>query len=256
MAGILAGKTAMITGGSMGIGGATAELFAEEGAAVVVIARRKEPLDKIVETITKKGGKVLGIQADVTSPVDCKKAFAQAIKTFGSVNILVNNAGMSDLHAIDTTTDEQWNTVIATNQSSVFYYCREAIQHFKTRMEGCIINVSSTNGLRPLTGFAYPVSKSAVNAITRSVALRFAGTKIRCNALCPGGTNTPMLENSVNNPGAEKDEIAMKILQQRNDFSVPLSEPMEQARVILFLASDAASAITGAIIEADKGSFI
>jgi NAD(P)-dependent dehydrogenase (short-subunit alcohol dehydrogenase family) len=255
--GKLTGKYAVITGGGKGIGRACGEKFLAEGAAgVTILDYDRELAENAAQNLPSATGKVIGIQCDVCNDEQVKNAISQVLRTFGRIDILVNNAGMAEIHAIDTTTDELWDRVIATNQSSVFYYCREAVKHFMTKMEGCIVNVSSTNGLRPLTGFAYSVSKFEANAITRSVALRFAGTKICCNALCPGGTNTPMMANNYDNTHSEKDENAMEILKRRNDFTIPWSDPIEQAGIILFLASDAASSITGAIVEADKGSFI
>jgi NAD(P)-dependent dehydrogenase (short-subunit alcohol dehydrogenase family) len=251
---LLEGKTAIITGGSMGIGGETAELFAREGASVVITARGEKALNDMVDKIRQNGGNALGIVSDVGSAMDCKKVFAAAIKEFGQVDILVNNAGIVDLYSIETTTDDGWEIVVAINQNGVFYYCREAIQHMLPRMQGAIVNVTSMNGIRPLCGFSYSVSKTAANAITRFIALRFAGTGIRCNAVAPGPTITPM--NNKYTPGVNTDEHVLEFMKKRCDYSIPYSDAIDQANAILFLASDLAKSINGTIIEVDKGSYI
>ncbi len=254
MSELLKGKAAIITGGSMGIGAAAAELLAQHGASVVITARGKDRLHEVAEKIVKDGGTALAVPGDVTSPEDCKNVFAQAIKTYGQVDIVVNNAGMSNMYFINNTTDEEWDKVIALNQTSLFYYCREAVLHMKPRMKGSIINVSSVNALRPIAGFAYSVSKYAVVGITRSIAYQFAGTNLRCNCLCPGVVNTPMTADF--NAGKNLDEELMAILPKRLDMTIPFTDPIDQANVILFLASDLSSGMNGAIISADKGSYI
>lgn len=255
MSGILEGKVAIITGGSKGIGGATAELFVKEGAFVVITSRGKDALMARVEELKAMGGNVLGIVADASSSIDFKKVFERTLKEFGKLDILVNNAGTSNTLGIDKTTDEEWSRVIAINQSSVFYGCREAINYMLPRNSGAIINVASTNGIRPLSGFAYCVSKFAVIGITRSVALRLFKTNVRCNCVCPGPTNTAMAEAFYSGQ-IEIDEVTMAMMSQKIDLNVPPAESMEQANSILFLASDAASAVNGAVFEVDKGSYI
>lgn len=255
MSNLLEGKTAIITGGSMGIGAATAELLAKEGASVVITARGKDLLQEVADKINKAGGSALAVPGDVTSLADCQNVFAQAIKSFGQVDIVVNNAGMSNMYFINNTTDEEWDKVIALNQTALFYYCREAVRHMKPRMKGSIINVASVNAIRPIAGFAYVVSKFAVVGITKSLAYQFAGTELRCNCLCPGVVNTPMTANSIG-AGMNLDEELMAILPKRLDMTIPNTDPIDQANVILFLASDLSIAMNGAVVSADRGSYI
>lgn len=252
---MLEGKVAVISGGSMGIGGATAELFAENGAKLIITARRKEPLDEMVEKIRAAGGTVTGVVADASVCDDWDRVYQTALDTYGDYDIVVNNAGMSDLYAIDTTTNEEWDKVIATNQSSVFYSCRAAVKYMLKKNKGSIVNVSSANGMRPLSGFAYSVSKHAVNALTQSVALRCSGTPVRCNAVCPGGTDTPMMANSYS-AGVGLDPNIFQQMQKKIDLTLPNAKPIDQAWAIMFLASDYAKSITGAILAVDNGSFI
>src|SRR4051812_3344086 len=188
----LEGKTAIITGASKGIGLAIAQLYAEEGANVVLTARGKEALDKAVAEIRNAGGKAVGVVADAASTKDCKEVFTTAITEFGQVDILVNNAGKGDLTTIESVTDDFLNEVIDINLKGPLIYCREAIQHMLPRNRGIIVNVSSVNGVRPMCGAAYTSTKGALNILTKNIAIRLVGTGIRCNALCPGFTVTPM----------------------------------------------------------------
>jgi NAD(P)-dependent dehydrogenase (short-subunit alcohol dehydrogenase family) len=251
----LTGKTAIITGASMGIGAAIAELFSQEGASVVLTARREQPLKETVNKINAAGGKALGIPIDVKSGEDCKGVFAKAIKFFGPLDIMVNNAGIAELHSIESTNDELWNNIMMVNLNNVFYYCREAIQHFIPRNQGVIINVSSANGLRPVAGFAYSATKAAVNSITKSIALRFTKTNIRCNAICPGPTETPMMQANYTSK-TDCDDILLDNMVRHIDMTIPYAEAIDQAYAALFLASDEAKAITGVTLAVDKGSYI
>lgn len=255
MVGILEGKVAIITGASQGIGATTSELFVKEGASVVITARRKEVLDKQVEKLKSMGGKVIGIVADAASVENCKNVFEQTVKEFGQIDIVVNNAGTLNMLHIDSTSDELWKSVLDINASSVFYYCREALKYMLPKNSGRIINIGSTNGIRPLTGFSYSVSKSLAHAITRSVALRLTGTNITCNAVCPGSTQTAMTD-AFNAGEIPADDHSMKIVGAKVDFSITPSDPIKPASTILFLASDAGSDLNGNIIEVDKGAFI
>lgn len=252
---MLKGKVAMITGASQGLGAATAKLLAEHGAKVVITARRKEKLEEVASEIEKAGGQALSVPGDVTDLDDCRNVFGKTIKEFGQVDILVNNAGMSNMYFIDHTTDEEWNKVVALNQTSLFYYCREALKYMKPRGTGNIINISSVNALRPVAGFAYSVSKYAVVGITKSIAYEYAGTGIRCNCLCPGVINTEMT-SAVLEEGKNIDEELMALLPKRLDMTVPFSEAIEIANNVLYLASDLSVSLNGAVISADKGHYI
>lgn len=251
---MLEGKVAIITGGSMGIGGAAAELFAEHGAKVVLTARRQEPLDEMVTRIKASGGEAHGIVADASSLEDCKKVFQETLKVYGDIDILVNNAGTSSLYAIDTTTDEEWEKVISLNLTGVFNYCREAVTYMLKNNKGNIVNVSSMNGVRPVSGCSYSVTKRAVNALTESIAMRCAGTPVRCNTICPGGTDTPLMQSAFVN--GEIDPNILAGMQKRIDLTLPNTQPIDQAWAIMFLASDYARAITGAELHVDNGSFL
>lgn len=188
---MLAGKVAIITGASYGMGQTMAELFAEEGASVVLTARGNDKLDAVVEGIRAKGGKAIGVVADVCSLEDTQKVFAETIKEFGDLDILINNAGIGEQKMIDETDDDWMMHVMNTNLGGPMRYIREALKIFMPKNEGVIINISSVNGTRPFCGATYTSTKGALNTLTKNVAMRLVDTNIRCNAVAPGATITP-----------------------------------------------------------------
>jgi NAD(P)-dependent dehydrogenase (short-subunit alcohol dehydrogenase family) len=225
---LLEGKTAIVTGASKGIGKAIAELFAEEGASVVLTARGQQALDETVNGITASGGKAIGIVADSSDPAAPQRVFDAAIERFGQVDILVNNAGFGDMAPIEEVTDEHFEKVMAINLFGVFRYCREAARHFMPRNCGVIVNVSSVNGDKPVLGVAYTTSKGAVNTMTKNIAIRFSGTGIRCNAIAAGQTETDMdgaRERGELQGGTRMWEFGEKYV----NVTVPSTKPLDQA---------------------------
>ena len=252
---LLEGKTAIITGASRGIGLAIAELYAEEGANVVSTARGKEALDKAVEGIRNAGGKAVGVVADVSSTTACKEVFTKAIEEFGQVDILVNNAGVGELWTIEAVTDEIIHETIDINLKGPLIYCREALQHMLPRKTGAIINVSSVNGVRPMCGAAYTASKGGLNVLTQNIAIRLVGTGVRCNALCPGFTVTPLSTTQEQGGLAPEGKSMLPILHTRTVRTVP-TQVINQANVALFLASDLSAAVQGQILVVDNGQYL
>ena len=183
---LLEGKTAIITGASKGIGLAIAQLYSEEGANVVMTARNKADLNSAVDSITKAGGKALGIIADAASAASCKEVFAKTIAAFGQVDIVVNNAGVGDQWMIEAVPDEAIDSIIGINLKGPFYYCREAVKHMLPRKEGVIINVSSVNGVRPMCGAAYTSTKGGLNILTKNIAIRLVGTGVPLQRIVSG----------------------------------------------------------------------
>jgi NAD(P)-dependent dehydrogenase (short-subunit alcohol dehydrogenase family) len=249
--GRLDGKVAVVTGASAGIGECTAELFAREGAAVVLTARRLERIETLAAKIAQAGGQALAVPGDVRSSTDVKHVVDQGLATFGHIDILVGNAGIVDRHmATIRVTDELWNDVISTNLTGVFYYCREVLPHMVEAGSGSIVNVSSIGGRYANGGAAYSAAKAGVEALTRNIALQYAGTNIRCNAVCPGPTPT-----ELNTPEklATFDQEFMRICARHTDLTVGESEVIDQANAILFLASDESRYITGQMLVVDRG---
>lgn len=252
--GRLENKVALITGANSGIGKATAELFAKEGAAVVIVDLPRENFTDVADGIKKAGGRALAVQGDVSVPDDCVRAFKETVQTFGKIDILVNNAGMGDLSMPTLkVSDEFWQKTIGVNQSGVFYFCREALKYFTAQKYGTIVNVASIAGVLGNAGLPYSATKHAVVGITKNIAIQYAGTDIRCNAVCPGAT----LSNMMNDEVLKKmDQEMWGIVGKHQCPDIPPMEPIHQANAILFFASDESWGLTGQIVVVDRGKFL
>lgn len=249
----LKGKTAIITGGNSGVGESTAKLFAKEGARIVISARRKEQLEQVALSIREQGGEVLPVVCDISQPLEVKSLVEHTIRVYGQIDILVNNAGVLEegLKPVDRVLDEDLDKVIAINEKGTIYCLREVTNYMSKAKSGSIINVASVAGVMGCGGAAYVASKAAINGITRHTALRFAGTGIRCNAVCPGNIITPMTMNTI--PEA-LDTDMFAAMAKHSDLRVQSCMPEDVANIILFLASDESRAITGQCIVSDFGS--
>lgn len=248
---LLENKVALITGGSSGIGAVTAERFAQQGAKVAIFARRREVLEEKARQIRAQGGVCLPIAGDVTDPASADAAVRQVIDAFGRLDILVNNAGDGDHHTTtEKCSDEFWNKMIALNQSSVFYFCRAALPHMRAQGSGSIVNLSAIAGVYGNAGVSYSAAKAAVIAITKNIALQYAGTGIRCNAVCPGPTLVPRMDGRED---VLYDQDFLATTERHMDMTIPFAQAGDQANVILFLASDLSRCITGQAIVTDNG---
>lgn len=249
----LEGKVAIITGGNSGVGAATAMKFAQEGAKVVITARRQAQLEEVAAKIREAGGEVLPITSDISKVEDAKTVVSSVIEKYGKIDILINNAGVLDngLKAIDSFTDDDMNRVIDINTKGTMVMLREVSAEMAKVNYGSIVNVASVAGVMGCGGAAYVASKAAVIGLTRHTALRFCGTGIRCNAICPGTIVTPMVA------GMSAENMDMNIFGQmmkHNDLKVPPCMPEDVANMLLFLASDESRAITGQTLVTDFGS--
>ena len=238
---MLKDKVAIITGASYGMGRTMAELFADEGAAVVITARHAQQLNEVVDGIRAKGGKAVGVVADVCSTEDTKKVFETALREFGDVDILINNAGIG----------EQWMMyVMNTNLGGPMRYIREALKIFLPKNDGVIINISSVNGARPFCG-----ATGGLNTLTKNVAMRLIDTNIRCNAVAPGATVTPahLANKAGEQPGGAE---MLKYSGHFVYFPGPECDPMDQAYACLYLASKMGKAVRGQVIQVCNGAFL
>lgn len=252
---MLQGKTAIITGASYGMGRTMAELFAEEGAAVVLVARGQEKLDEAVAGIRAKGGRAVGVTADVRSPEDTKRVFETALREFGDLDILINNAGIGEQKLIDETDDDWAHYVTDINFIGPMRYIREALKIFLPKNDGCIINISSVNGTRPFCGATYTATKGALNTLTKNVAMRLIDTNIRCNAVAPGATVTPahLANRAGEQPGGAE---MLKYSGHFVYFPGPECDPIDQAYACLYLASKMGRHVKGQVLQVCNGAFL
>lgn len=256
--GKLDGKVAMITGGNGGIGRATAKLFATEGAKVVIVdLNRDEHFLDVVNEIKADGGEAIAVHGDVTSLEDCENAFKTTIEQYGQIDVLVNNAGVSDYFCPTIrVTDEYWQKLLAINLTSVFHFCREALKYFEKQGSGTIVNMSAIAGIQGNAGMPYSATKHAIVGITQNIAMQYIGTDIRCNALCPGATLTNMMNPDVVKNQVDREMWNIVAKHQLSDDDVPPMDAIHQAKAILFLASDDSYAITGQTLISDRGKFM
>ena len=249
----LENKVAIITGGNSGVGAATALKFASEGAKVVITARREAQLLEVAEQVRAAGGEVLPIVSDISSSDDAKRVVALTLEKYGKIDILINNAGVLDsgLKAIDSVTDEDMSRVIDINTKGTMCMTREVSVEMAKTGYGSIVNVASVAGVMGCGGAAYVASKAAIIGLTRHTALRFAGTGVRCNSICPGTIVTPMVAGMS---AANMDMNIFGQMMKHNDLRVQPCMPEDVANMLLFFASDESRAITGQSIVTDFGS--
>jgi meso-butanediol dehydrogenase/(S,S)-butanediol dehydrogenase/diacetyl reductase len=238
------GKVAIITGGASGIGEATARRFVEEGASVVITDRMKEKIERVAQSLPKD--RALVHVADVSVRADCDALVAVAVERFGRLDTVVNSAGVNVVGAVSETTDEVWRNAIGTDLDSIFYITRAALPHLVST-KGSIINIGSVSSLGGgWSHAAYCAAKAAMANLSKAVAIDMAADGVRVNTVCPGLTDTPMVESIMGN-----EEVLKKGLER-----IPMkrvARPEEIASVIAFLASEDASYVTGAALPVDGG---
>ena len=238
-------RVAIVTGGASGMGAATIRRLAGDGALVVIVDRNGQLAHAVAEEV---GGTAM--VGDVSDSSFCDVAVAQAMSVHGRLDVLVNAAGVIVRARGEDTTDDQWTKIMAVNVSGTFFMCRAALRAMKAAGRGAIVNFGSIWGDLGSAGVAaYCASKGAVHNLTRALAMDHAADGIRVNAVCPGEVNTPMLQSERAEPVTEQllAQIASTVPMGR------LADPDEIARVVCFLASDAASYMTGAMVNVDAG---
>jgi NAD(P)-dependent dehydrogenase (short-subunit alcohol dehydrogenase family) len=240
-------KVVIVTGAGSGIGKATTLLFAAEGAKIVAGEIDQARLDALVAELKEKGTEVVGVQGNVAKVEDCNKLVDTAREVFGTVDVLVNNAGIVDRFLpVGEVTDEVWNRVLGVNLNGPMYTSRRVIPIMLEQKKGVIINLSSAAGLGGgFAGVAYTASKHGVVGLTKNTAWMYGTSGIRCVAVAPGGVNTgiPL--------GGDPSQFGYGRLGPNMATMPRVGEPGEIAAVIVFLASDDASFVNGAVIPVD-----
>lgn len=246
--GRLAGKTAIVTGASRGIGRAIAIELASEGAKVALNYQSNDALaQEVLEEIRKAGGECMLDKANVADPNDARAMVKRVLEKWGRLDIQVNNAGITRDKSIRKMTDQDWLDVIQTNLNAVYFCTTAAMQPMLEQKSGRIINISSMNGLAPAFGQAnYSASKGGIIAFSRTVALELARSGITVNVVAPGFTMTDMLSKV---PDDVANQIKAKIPMGR------FADPSEVAKAVTFLAADG-TYITGATINVNGGAFM
>ena len=240
-------NVALITGASSGIGAATAIAFAEAGWSVMAAGRDEGRLEEVADVAEK----ISTWAGDLEDSEDCDELVADTVDEFGNIDCLVNSAGILMRGNAEETDDDDWRNTMAINLDVPFFLSRAALPHL-LQSEGSIVNISSYWGLKPgLRTIAYSTSKSALIQMTRAMAIDYAGDGLRINAVCPGGVDTPMLASAADE--TEKDVDVFLEVVAAGSPNGRIASPEQVAALTLFLASDAATHITGTAIPIDGG---
>lgn len=246
----LKGKVAVVTGSASGMGKAIAELFAREGASVIVSDVNLDGAQAVAGAIQASGGTALALRTDVADLNEINTMIDTAVNQFGTLDILVNNAGIMDNMApVGDVEDEKWDLIFDINTKAVMRAIRKAVPIFLEKGNGVIINTASTGGFSGAhAGAAYVASKHAVIGLTKNTGFMYAQQGIRCNAIAPGATMTNISSTikNVNEFGASRTKVTQGVIPR-------IGQAEEIAEVALFLASDESSFINGAVIVADGG---
>lgn len=247
----LSGKSVIVTGAAGGIGRAAALRFAAEGSKVLVADLNTEAAKSVVSEIEAAGGTALAVTGDLSDQAVIDEVVASAVGTFGGVDVLVNNAGIMDgMTAAADVTDAEWERVLRVNLTAPFLLTRAVLPHMLAAGSGAIVNTASEASLRgSAAGAAYTVSKHGILGLTRSLAVMYRGKGIRANAIAPGGTAT----NIAAGAGIDRETHGPSVLMRHMVNMGRVAAPEEQAAAIVYLASDAASGVNGAILPVDDG---
>jgi 3-oxoacyl-[acyl-carrier protein] reductase len=245
----LEGKVAVVTGASRGIGRSIALALADAGAAVVPVARTVSALEEVAAEVEGAGGRALPVEMDVTVPESVERGFAAAEDAFGRIDVVVNNAGVPYHGPSEEMSFEDWNHTLAVNLSSAFLVCRAAAPHLFAAGGGSIVNIGSIDSLAGMHSMAaYCAAKAGVLGLTKALAAEWATRGVRVNCVCPGAVATEMTERVRQSP----DSGFYRHLMGHTPLG-RFAEPEEMVGAVVFLASSAASYVTGAVLSVDGG---
>ena len=252
MAGMrLAGQVAWISGAGSGIGAATARLFAAEGASVALVGLYQAETEAVAAEIRSLGGQALAIGCDVSSEVAVRQSIEQTVAAFGGLQIVVNNAGIVQVKLLHECTEAEWDQLMAVNVKSILFSTKHAWPHLRRNRRSYMVNVGSISSF---VGQAktpvYTASKHAVLGLSRSIALDYAREGLRCNCICPGITDTPMLREHINTQPDPDAVLAKRV--ERVAMGVAL-QPDNVARSILYLCCEDSAGVTGTSLTIDGG---
>lgn len=249
--GRLDGQVAWISGGTKGIGEGTAKLFAKEGAKVAITGRNEDDGKRVINDIEKSGGKGIFIKCDMTNEEDIRNSIEKSVEAFGSLQILINNAGIVDIKELHEYSLKDWYRVIDTNVTSIFLSFKFAFPYLKKNKNSYVVNIASISSFVGQSGTpVYTTSKGAVLQLSRSIGLDYARYGIRSNCVCPGITDTPMLHQHIDSHPDAQAHLISRLNR------VPLGTiltPNDVARSILFFSCEDSAGVTATSLTVDGG---
>ncbi len=248
------GKVAIVAGGALGIGRASARRLAQGDASVVICSDREDQVKSAVAEMREEGFEVRGVRADVTSSTDMKRLIDFTAETYGGVDVLINSAGVQRYGTVVETEEEVWDEVLNVNLKGIYLASKHAIPQMRKRGGGAIVNLSSVQAFASQKGVAaYTASKGGINALTRAMALDHAEENIRVNAVCPASVDTPMLRWAADLFKGDKSVEETVAAWGKMHPVGRVARAEEVAEVIAFLASERASFVTGGDYKVDGG---
>ena len=253
----LSEQTAVVTGGGQGIGRAVALELAEMGAQVVVADLNEGTAERTADDVRARGGSALALRVDVSRLADCRDLATRAMAAFGRIDVLVNNAGVNRRAGPLEVSEALWDATMNVNAKGVLFCCQAVLPHMLAARQGRIVNVASQSGKLPSPqGVVYGASKAAVIAMTKSLALAYAGAGVRVNCVCPGSIDTPMWDALDHEVGVAQQGLAPGEMKRRRAAEIPLGRlgtGEDVARVVGFLASPRSDYMTGQAVNITGG---
>lgn len=247
----LEGQIAWISGGASGMGEATAELFAAEGAKVAVVDIQRERGQQVVERIAVQEGQAIFIECDITQERQVRDSIEQTAANFGGLQIVVNCAGVVHVGLLHECTEQDWDYLMGVNLKSIFFALKHSIAHLRQNKRSYMVNIASVSGfIGQAQTPAYIASKHGALGLTRSIALDYAADGLRCNAICPGITDTPMLRAHLNTTPDPEATLASRL--RRVPMGVALL-PKDIAKAVLYFSCEDSAGITGTSLVIDAG---